>query len=85
MQASAGQLNYEQGLAALRERLSSYAPQRLAEFATLEDGLRTSLRDERLYGTSNGNRSRAIYGLNTLALEALTLSFNQLCQNDQPD
>jgi CHAT domain-containing protein len=78
-----GAMDYNRGLAKLKECLEYHAPDALAEFSTLEEGFRKNTRDERLFGNSENvrnTRSQIIYALNDLALQRCGISFNELCQ-----
>jgi hypothetical protein len=80
-QISRGQLNYGDGLRRLRELLADQAEQ-LPLLATLEARLLENLRDERMFGgneTLRSGRAQIIHALNTLALEACHVTFNELC------
>jgi len=72
-------MDYERGLEILKAQLER--TNRYDEFNVLEARLLENLREERLYGPSEQNRSdraRIIGGLNRLALDVLGVSFNQL-------
>jgi hypothetical protein len=72
-------MDYERGLEILKAQLER--TNRYDEFNVLEARLLENLREERLYGPSEQNRSdraRIVDGLNRLALDVLGVSFNQL-------
>lgn len=78
-------MDFERGLDSLRSQLEE--TNRYTEFTTLEARMLENLRDERLYGSNETNRSertRVITGLNKLALEVLGLSFNDLAMGRVP-
>jgi len=72
-------MDLERGLEILRAQLEQ--TNRYDDFNVLEARLRENLRDERLYGPgeqSRRDRARVVDALNRLALDVLTISFNDL-------
>lgn len=73
-------MNYEAGLKELLRRLGPNSAQ-YVEALTFEGRLNENMRNERLYGSTESLRSERaaiVHQLNTLALGALGVSFNEL-------
>lgn len=78
-------MDYERGLEALRGRARD--AQWLNDFLTLEARLRENLSQARRYGdteTRRAERAQIVDGLNALALQHLSVSFNDLCWPAEP-
>ncbi|MBX0331361.1 AAA-like domain-containing protein [Oscillochloris sp. ZM17-4] len=81
---STRRLNYDRGLATLREHLGNADAAIQADLNTLEFRLKDNLRKERLFGlnqTISMDRSEIIYMLNELALRYIEKSFNDLARS----
>jgi hypothetical protein len=86
-QLSAGgkDMDFERGLDAFKRLAEGTAWYQ--DFTVHEASLRENLRDERRYGPSEQtrrDRTRIVDRLNTLAIEHLGISFNDLCMEQQP-
>ncbi|MCI0559796.1 MAG: CHAT domain-containing protein [Nitrososphaera sp.] len=79
---SAGGINYNNGLAQMRELIKKHASTMLNEFLTLESRLRENLRSAGLFGeteTVRAERAQIVNALNNLAQRAkLSKTFNDL-------
>jgi hypothetical protein len=85
-QTVAVEVDYERALDLLKAQLER--TNRFAEFTTLEARLRENLKDERLFGPNETNRSeraRVIYSFNRLSMETLRLSFVDLARGQVPN
>ena len=80
------EIDYERALDLLKAQLER--TNRYDEFTTLEARLRENLKDERLFGPNESNRSeraRVIYSFNRLSMETLRLSFVDLARGQVPN
>ena len=75
---------YQVGLSTLKHKIAGLGDDSLQlELATLTERLIANTEDERIFGSSEGNRTeraRIIHALNQMALAHLALTFNDLCE-----